>query len=239
MGSHLTITMLLRSPTILSPLIAIMAARAGPPTWSNLGLLSSQASKRSIEESNESFLAKDLESSASDSLHDTDSYDMDDFKSPEARVESYRRRKKFRLRRRKNRYEPPLVVPEDGELSPNVLYERDSSYNAPSSSYNAPSSSYETPGYSNSYEPPSYESPSYSPSYEAYGGRQSSYRGFGSLPQSNSISKSDSLTANSNIYDYDYYDDDTYEKQDKHDENFLLKALKYLRGDYEMKRIDD
>ena len=66
-----------------------------------------------------------------------------------------------------------------------------------------------------------------------------SYRGFGSLPQSNSISKSDSLTANSNIYDYDYYDDDTYEKQDKHDENFLLKALKYLRGDYEMKRIDD
>merc|ERR1711988_1205018 len=178
MGSHLTITMLLRSPTILSPLIAIMAARADPPTWSSLGLLSSQASKRSVEDSNESFLAKDLESSASDSLHDTDSYDMDDFKSPEARVEPYRRRKKFRLRRRKNRYEPPLVVPEDGELSPNILYERDSSYNAPSSSYNAPSSSYETPGYSNSYEPPSYESPSYSPSYEAYGGGNDSFNDF-------------------------------------------------------------
>merc|ERR1712066_40793 len=171
MGSHLTITMLLRSPTILSPLIAIMAARAGPPTWSNLGLLSSQASKRSVEDSNESFLAKDLESSASDSLQDTDSYDMADFKSPEARVEPYRRRKKFRLRRRKNRYEPPLVVPEDGELSPNVLYERDSSYNAPSSSYDAP-------GYSNSYEPPSYESPSYSPSYEAYGGGKDSFNDF-------------------------------------------------------------
>ena len=69
-------------------------------------------------------------------------------------VESFRLTShfRFRLRRRKNRYEPPLVVPEDGELSPNVLYERDSSYNAPSSSYNAPSSSYETPGYSNSYE---------------------------------------------------------------------------------------
>ena len=53
---------------------------------------------------------------------------------------------RFRLRRRKNRYEPPLVVPtQDQELSPNVLYERDSSYNAPSSSY-------EAPGYSNSYK---------------------------------------------------------------------------------------
>ena len=35
-----------------------------------------------------------MESSASDDLHDTDSYDMADFKSPEARVEPYRRRKK-------------------------------------------------------------------------------------------------------------------------------------------------
>ena len=65
-----------------------------------------------------------------------------------------------------------------------------------------------------------------------------SYRGFGSQPTSNSISKSDSLTANSNIYDYDYYDDD-YDKQDKQEENFLLKALKYLRGDFTLKRNDD
>merc|ERR1711874_774310 len=105
-------------------------------------------------------------------LSEIESYDMADFKSPEARVEPYRRRKKFRLRRRKNRYEPPLVVPtQDQELSPNVLYERDSSYNAPSSSY-------EAPGYSNSYKPPSYESPSYSPSYEAYGGGKDNFNDF-------------------------------------------------------------
>ena len=65
-----------------------------------------------------------------------------------------------------------------------------------------------------------------------------SYRGFGSQPSSNSISKSDTLTANSNIYDYDYYDDD-YEEQDKQDEHFLLKALNYLRGDFRLQRNDD
>merc|ERR1711936_658867 len=124
MGSQVNIIMLIRSSTILSPLLVIITA-SEPPTWSSLGLLSSQASKRSVEDNHESFLAEDMESSASDDLHDTDSYDMADFNSPEARVEPYRRRKKFRLRRRKNRYEPPLVVPshEEGELSPNVLYE--------------------------------------------------------------------------------------------------------------------
>ena len=109
-------------------------------------------------------MAEDTQTSASDDLSEIESYDMADFKSPEARVEPYRRRKKwvwrcgefqprychvvfrFRLRRRKNRYEPPLVVPtQEQELSPDVLYERDSSYNAPSSSY-------EAPGYSNSYK---------------------------------------------------------------------------------------
>merc|ERR1711936_592770 len=170
MGSWVTITMLVRTSTLLSPLLALLASQ--PPTWSSLGLLSSQASKRSAEDSNESFMAEDTQTSASDDLSEIESYDMADFKSPEARVEPYRRRKKFRLRRRKNRYEPPLVVPtQDQELSPNVLYERDSSYNAPSSSY-------EAPGYSNSYKPPSYESPSYSPSYEAYGGGKDNFNDF-------------------------------------------------------------
>jgi len=170
MGSWVTITMLVRTSALLSPLLALLASQ--PPTWSSLGLLSSQASKRSAEDSNESFMAEDTQTSASDDLSEIESYDMADFKSPEARVEPYRRRKKFRLRRRKNRYEPPLVVPtQDQELSPNVLYERDSSYNAPSSSY-------EAPGYSNSYKPPSYESPSYSPSYEAYGGGKDNFNDF-------------------------------------------------------------
>ena len=64
-----------------------------------------------------------------------------------------------------------------------------------------------------------------------------SYRGFASQPSTNSVSKSDTLAANSNIYDYDYYDED-YDRQDK-EENFLLKALKYLRGDFSLPRNDD
>merc|ERR1711936_859101 len=135
MGSQVNIIMLIRSSTILSPLLVITAA-SEPPTWSSLGLLSSQASKRSVEDNHESFLAEDMESSASDDLPDTDSYERD-------------------------------------------------------SSYNPPSSSYEAPGYSNSYESPSYESPSYSPSYEAYGGISrpaNTYRGFGYHPSANSIS---------------------------------------------------
>jgi len=225
--------MRLRWTTLLSPLLALAgsSSSSSQTSWSNLGLLSSQASKRSVEDSHESFLADDMVTSASDNLPETDnSYDLADFKSPESRVEPHRRRKKYRTRRRKTRYEPPLVVP-DNKLADNVLYERDSGYSPPSSSYEAPSY--------NSYEPPSYDSPSYSPpSYEAYGGRGGySYRGFGSQPSSNSISKSDTLAANSNIYDYDYYDED-YENQDK-EENFLLKALKYLRGDFSVPRNDD
>ena len=65
-----------------------------------------------------------------------------------------------------------------------------------------------------------------------------SYRGFSAQPSSNSISsKSDTVAANSNIYDYDYYDED-YDSQEK-EENFLLKALKYLRGDFSLPRNDD
>ena len=52
---------------------------------------------------------------------------------------------RYRTRRRKTRYEPPLVVPSpDNKLADNVLYERDSGYSPPSSSYEAPSyNSYE------------------------------------------------------------------------------------------------
>ena len=64
-----------------------------------------------------------------------------------------------------------------------------------------------------------------------------SYRGFASQPSTNSISKSDTLASNSNIYDYDYYDED-YDREEE-EENFLLKALKYLRGDFSLPRNDD
>ena len=52
---------------------------------------------------------------------------------------------RYRTRRRKTRYEPPLVVPSpDNKLADDVLYERDSGYSPPSSSYEAPSyNSYE------------------------------------------------------------------------------------------------
>jgi len=174
-GHHL-LTMRLRWTTLLSPLLALAgsSSSSSQTSWSNLGLLSSQASKRSVEDSHESFLADDMVTSASDNLPDeTDnSFDLADFKSPESRVEPHRRRKKYRTRRRKTRYEPPLVVPiPDNKLADNVLYERDSGYSPPSSSYEAPSY--------NSYEPPSYESPSYSPpSYEAYGGGKDGFNDF-------------------------------------------------------------
>merc|ERR1711997_1251506 len=164
--------MRLRWTTLLSPLLAL-AGSSSQTSWSNLGLLSSQASKRSVEDSHqETFLEDDMVTSASDNLSHTDnSYDLADFKSPEPRVEPTGRRKKYRSRRRKNRYEPPLVVPNpDNKLADNVLYERDSGYSPPSSSYEAPSY--------NSYEAPSYESPSYSPSYEAYGGGKDGFNDF-------------------------------------------------------------
>merc|ERR1712183_889972 len=170
---HHFLTMRLRWTTLLSPLLALAGSSSSysQTSWSNLGLLSSQASKRSVEDSHESFLADDTVTSASDNLPETDnSYDLADFKSPESRVEPHRRRKKYRTRRRKTRYEPPLVVP-DNKLADNVLYERDSGYSPPSSSYEAPSY--------NSYEPPSYDSPSYSPpSYEAYGGGKDGFNDF-------------------------------------------------------------
>ena len=58
---------------------------------------------------------------------------------------------RYRRRRRKNRYEAPLVVGGGGALSDSKLYDRDSSYSAPAAGYNAPESSYEAPSYS-SYE---------------------------------------------------------------------------------------
>lgn len=185
--------MLLSWTTLLSPLLALSTSSPSQ-SWSNLALLSSQANKRSVEDSHEAFLSDEMETSASENIPDTDSFDMADFKSAEPRVEP-RRRKKYRMRRRKNRYEPPLVVPsQDNKLADNVLYERDSGYSPPSSSYDAPSynppsSSYDAPSYKpqsssydapsyNNYEPPSYESPSYSPSYEAYGGGKESFNDF-------------------------------------------------------------
>merc|ERR1712183_865040 len=157
---HHFLTMRLRWTTLLSPLLALAGSSSSysQTSWSNLGLLSSQASKRSVEDSHESSLADDMVTSASDNLPETDnSYDLADFKSPESRVEPHRRRKKYRTRRRKTRYEPPLVVP-DNKLADNVLYERDSGYSPPSSSYEAPS-----------YSPPS---------YEAYGGGKDGFNDF-------------------------------------------------------------
>ena len=66
---------------------------------------------------------------------------------------------RYRTRRRKNRYEPkpydPLVVPSQdfnaaATIPDNQLYDRDSSYDPPSSSYNSPADSYSPP--SSSYE---------------------------------------------------------------------------------------
>merc|ERR1719367_2491435 len=156
--------------------------------WSSLGFMSSQASKRSAEDSNETA-GDDMDLSASDTQYDVLGYnDVSTSTNMESRVAPNRRRRKYRTRRRKNRYEPkpydPLVVPSQdfnaaATIPDNQLYDRDSSYDPPSSSYNSPADSYSPP--SSSYEAPSYyDTPSYKPSgYEAYsGGGKDSFNDF-------------------------------------------------------------
>ena len=142
-------------------------------------------------------------------------------------------------------------APSSGYKAPSSTYDAPSSYEAPAyeaPSYEAPS--YEAPSYDPpSYKPaPSYEAPSYSGGYDldnslaqhnltdsdfwryddeiSRGGY--SYRGFGSNPSS----KSDN--ASPNAYEYDYYDEPNLLTQphDKHAENILSKALRYIGGGF-------
>merc|ERR1712113_1382235 len=129
----------------------------------------------------------DMDLSASDTQYDVMTYnDLSSSSNMESRVAPNRRRRKYRTRRRKNRYEPkpydPLVVPSQdfnaaATIPDNQLYDRDSSYDPPSSSYDSPNS-YNPP--SSSYEAPSYyDAPSYKPGYEAYsGGGKDSFNDF-------------------------------------------------------------
>merc|ERR1711879_58585 len=164
--------------------LAALLALSEATKWSNIGFMSSQdqapANKRSAEDGHELSL-DDMELSASETQYDAVPYTDLGLSSGEAesRVEPFRRRK-YRRRRRKNRYEN-LVVPgqdySEDTLSDNKLYDRDSSYKAPSANYAAPESSYEAPSYS-SYEAPKYE-PNYTPSYEGYsGGGKDSFNDF-------------------------------------------------------------
>merc|ERR1711923_544702 len=147
--------------------------------WSSLRFMSNQASKRSAEDSNETA-GDEMDLSASDTQYDVLGYnDVSSSTNMESRVAPNGRRRKYRTRRRKNRYEPkpydPLVVPSQdfnaaATIPDNQLYDRDSSYDAPNS-YNPPSSSYEAPSY--------YDAPSYKPGYEAYsGGGKDSFNDF-------------------------------------------------------------
>merc|ERR1711923_461266 len=147
--------------------------------WSSLRFMSNQASKRSAEDSNETA-GDEMDLSASDTQYDVLGYnDVSSSANMESRVAPNRRRRKYRTRRRKNRYEPkpydPLVVPSQdfnaaATIPDNQLYDRDSSYDSPNS-YNPPSSSYEAPSY--------YDAPSYKPGYEAYsGGGKDSFNDF-------------------------------------------------------------
>jgi len=154
--------------------------------WSSLRFMSNQASKRSAEDSNETA-GDEMDLSASDTQYDVLGYnDVSSSANMESRVAPNRRRRKYRTRRRKNRYEPkpydPLVVPSQdfnaaATIPDNQLYDRDSSYDAPSSSYDSPNS-YNPP--LSSYEAPSYyDAPSYKPGYEAYsGGGKDSFNDF-------------------------------------------------------------
>merc|ERR1739844_479482 len=153
-------------------LISLTQVTVKATTWSNIGFMTGQdqANKRSAEDGQEMAVG-DMDLSASETHYDTLAYT--DSSSPgdkEARAEPLRRRNKYRRRRRKNRYENLVVPSQDygDTLADNQLYDRDSSYQAPSANYAAPESTYEAPSYS-SYEAPKYE-PNYSPSYEGYSG---------------------------------------------------------------------
>merc|ERR1711868_269716 len=191
MGSAVLVIMGTRCLCLVIVLVLglLEASDPGPQhQWSSLGFMSSQASKRSAEDSNETA-GDDMDLSASDTQYDVMTYnDLSSSSNMESRVAPNRRRRKYRTRRRKNRYEPkpydPLVVPSQdfnaaATIPDNQLYDRDSSYDPPSSSYNSPADSYSPP--SSSYEAPSYyDTPSYKPSgYEAYsGGGKDSFNDF-------------------------------------------------------------
>merc|ERR1712107_197823 len=166
MGSVVLVIMGTRCLCLVTVLVLglLEASDPGPQhQWSSLGFMSSQASKRSAEDSNETA-GDDMDLSASDTQYDVMTYnDLSSSSNMESRVAPNRRRRKYRTRRRKNRYEPkpydPLVVPSQdfnaaATIPDNQLYDRDSSYDPPSSSYNSPADSYSPP--SSSYEAPSY-----------------------------------------------------------------------------------
>merc|ERR1712137_52428 len=152
--------------------------------WSNIGFMTNQdqapANKRSAEDAHE-LSVDDMDLSASETHYDSVPYNdlgLSSSGDAESRVEPMRRRK-YRRRRRKNRYENLVVPSQDYEatLQDNQLYDRDSSYKAPSANYAAPEPTYEAPSYS-SYEAPKYE-PNYTPSYEGYsGGAKDSFNDF-------------------------------------------------------------
>merc|ERR1712172_230030 len=174
MGSVVNIIMGARWPVLASLLIISLAqVKVEATMWSNIGFMSGQdqANKRSAEDGHE-MAVEDMDLSASETHYDSLPYSDLGSSSPgdaESRAEPMRRRK-YRRRRRKNRYENLVVPSQDygDTLADNQLYDRDSSYKAPSANYAAPDTSYEAPSYS-SYEAPKYE-PNYSPSYEGYSG---------------------------------------------------------------------
>merc|ERR1711983_88217 len=163
MGSAVLVIMGTRCLCLVIVLVLglLEASDPGPQhQWSSLGFMSSQASKRSAEDSN-GTAGDDMDLSASDTQYDVMTYnDLSGSSNMESRVAPNRRRRKYRTRRRKNRYEPKPYDPPS------------SSYNSPADSYSPPSSSYEAPSY--------YDTPSYKPSgYEAYsGGGKDSFNDF-------------------------------------------------------------
>merc|ERR1739838_363532 len=151
------VVMVIMRTRVLASLLLISLAQVTveATTWSNIGFMTGQdqANKRSAEDGQEMAVG-DMDLSASETHYDTLAYT--DSSSPgdkEARAEPLRRRNKYRRRRRKNRYENLVVPSQDygDTLADNQLYDRDSSYQAPSANYAAPESTYEAPSYS-SYE---------------------------------------------------------------------------------------
>merc|ERR1712106_78229 len=105
--------------------------------WSALSFLSSQNNKRSADDAKENNLMEDYDMSASESKIEAEALIASE-PDPESRMEPYRRRRnKYRTKKRKNRYEQKPSIPSqdfyEDKVYDDTYYDRDSSYQAPSS----------------------------------------------------------------------------------------------------------
>merc|ERR1711892_310369 len=143
MGSWVLVRMGIRWQIFVCVVIAVVGVIAEGDDdgrtygWSALSFLSSQNNKRSADDAKENNLMEDYDMSASESKIEAEALIASE-PDPESRMEPYRRRRnKYRTKKRKNRYEQKPSIPSqdfyEDKVYDDTYYDRDSSYQAPSS----------------------------------------------------------------------------------------------------------